>query len=476
MPMPFMILTRAAFDHILPQAAGATLYVNPSLLSPAELDRLRAAGAAVQLLASDVDPQARQQVDDAVAYVAGAAGNPVWVEAAAQAAPEPAAAPSVTVEEPAPETAAPGFVETAGRFALQAIKRAGRKLGQGRQMMIVPYAGFGNQHRLLVRGRVLEVEHFRTQAATDSRWSNLVELYKRLESDQVGGAKVIARFQGAEHRAVTDAGGYFSLEIELSTALESGGWVSVDLELDEPAGHHGPSIVTAKSEVLVPPPSARFGVISDIDDTVLWTNVTNKLNMLRMLARSNAHTRKPFKGVAAFYRALHAGSSGSERNPIFYVSSSPWHLYGPLTEFFKLQGIPHGPLLLKELGMRQVFGEGRHHTHKLDKIETILRFYPDMKFVLMGDSGEQDPELYAEAVRRFPQSVRVIYIRNVNPDPARIDAIDRLVEEVSATGAQLMLTPDSVAAATHAAGEGLIDVAAVAAVRSDKRIDDVTPP
>lgn len=475
MPMPFLILTRAGFDHILPQAAGATLYLNPSLLSPAEIDQLRAAGAQVQLLSADVDPQARQQVDDAIAYVTRAVGGPVWLEATAPVESPavetaPAASPDVAVETPARNLA-----ETAGKFALQAIKRVGRSLGQGRQMMIVPYASFGNMHRLLVRGRVLEVENYRTQAATDSRWSNLMELYKRLESDEVAGAKVIARFQGQEFRTVSDAGGYISLEMELARPLESGGWVNVELELDEPVGR-GATIVTATAEVLVPPASARFGVISDIDDTVLWTNVTNKLNMMRMLARSNAHTRKPFKGVGAFYRALHAGAGGNERNPIFYVSSSPWHLYGPLTEFFRLQGIPHGPLLLKELGVRQVFGEGRHHTHKLDKIERILRFYPDMKFVLMGDSGEQDPELYAEAVRRFPQSIRVIYIRNVNPDPARIDAIDKLVEEVSATGAQLMLTPDSVAAATHAAAEGLIDVAAVAAVRSDKREDEATLP
>ena len=474
MPMPFLILTRAGFDHILPHAAGATLYINPSLLSPPEIDQLRAAGAQVQLLAADVDPQGSQQVDDAVAYVTQATGGPLWLEAASQTAAA-TAEPSPAAPEEAPAPRARQFVETAGKFALQAIKRAGRRFGQGRQVMIVPYAGYGNQRRLQVRGRVLEVETFRTQAATDSRWSNLMELYKRLESDEVAGARLVARFQGAEHRTVSDAGGYFHLEIELAAPLAEAGWVNVELELDEPAAR-GASTVTATAEVLVPPPTARFGVISDIDDTVLWTNVTNKLNMLRMLARSNSHTRKPFKGVGAFYRALHAGCSGSERNPIFYVSSSPWHLYGPLTEFFTLQGIPHGPLLLKELGMRQVFGEGRRHTHKLDKIEAILRFYPDMKFILMGDSGEQDPELYSEAVRRFPQSVRVIYIRNVNPDPARIDAVDKLVEEVSATGAQLILTPDSVAAATHAAGEGLIDVAAIAAVRSDKRADDATPP
>ncbi|HEU4853031.1 MAG TPA: phosphatase domain-containing protein [Telluria sp.] len=471
--MPFLILTPAGLADTVPKASGAPVYLNPSLLSPAEIEQLRQQGAQVHLLASDVDPQDPKQVQDAVNYVAQAAGMPVWLE---QPSPEIVEREEAPPSSPAEETPRPPPVrhlaETAGKLALQAFKRVGRSLGQGKPLMIVPYAGFGNAERLLVRGRVLETEKFRSQTATDSRWSNLLELYKRLESDEVGGAKVVARFQGAEHRTVSDDGGYFSFEIALATPLEASGWITVELELEEPGA--GP--VAATAEVLVPPPGARYGVISDIDDTVLWSNVTNKLNMLRMLARSNAHTRKPFKGVAALYRAFHAGASGTERNPIFYVSSSPWHLYGTLTEFFQLQGIPKGPLLLRELGVREVFGEGRHHTHKLDKIETIMRFYPGMQFILVGDSGERDPEIYSEVVRRHPTAVRAIYIRNVNPDPSRIDAIDKLVEEVRATGTQLILTADSVAAATHAAGEGLIDVAYIAAVREDKKVEEATPP
>jgi hypothetical protein len=66
----------------------------------------------------------------------------------------------------------------------------------------------------------------------------------------------------------------------------------------------------------------------------------------------------------------------------------------------------------------------------------------------------------------------MIYIRNVNPDPARIEALDRLIEEVSSTGTQLVLAPDSVFAASHAAAEGLIRVDRLASVRSDKKEDD----
>lgn len=296
-------------------------------------------------------------------------------------------------------------------------------------------------------------------------------LYRRLESDEVAGARVRAQFQGQSVDTLTDGSGYFSFEIVPAQALP-GGWHTVELELPDSREPDGEP-VRANAELIVPPATARFGIISDIDDTVLWTNVTNKVNMALMLARSNAHTRKPFKGVGAFYRALNHGAGGNEGNPMFYVSSSPWHLFGPLVEFLRVQGIPVGPLLLlRELGLREVFKLTSHGNHKLEKIELILSFYPDMQFVLIGDSGEQDPEIYAEVVRRHPKSVRIIYIRNVNPDPARIDAIDRLIEAVSATGVQLILAPDSVFAASHAAAEGLINVDRLASVRLDKKDDD----
>ncbi|WP_147373848.1 App1 family protein [Massilia cavernae] len=358
-------------------------------------------------------------------------------------------------------------------FASAALRRL-RAPGTGRSLMALPYLGFGNAGKLWIKGRVLDEPGFREQTSEDSRWRNMLALYQRLDSDEVEGARVRATFQGQSVDTVTDSGGYFSFE--LTPAASAGpGWQAVELELPGTRGADGQPMRTS-AEVLVPPPTARFGIISDIDDTVLWTNVTNKLNMALMLARSNAHTRKPFKGVAAFYRALNRGAGGDEGNPVFYVSSSPWHLFGPLVEFMRLQGLPLGPLLLRELGVRDVFRPARHTSHKLDKIELIMSYYPKLQFVLIGDSGERDPEIYAEVVRRHPQSVRVIYIRNVNPDPSRIEALDRLIEEVSATGTQLILAPDSVFAAAHAAAEGLIHVDQLAAVRSDKKEDDRSLP
>ncbi len=471
--MPFLILTRSGFDDVIAsvEQPGASFHLNPGVATGDELTQLRAAGAAVHVLPAMVNPVDAAAVERAL-QAAAREGEPVWLERS-NAAP-PRATPAAQRIAPTPAAAKQHqalhhrLAKTAGvvaRAALRTLTDPG-----GRHPMIVPYIGFGNPGKLWIKGRVLDESIFREQNSEDSRWSNFVALYQRLESDEVAGARVRAHFQGQAYEAISDRGGYFSFDIAPQQAL-AGGTHTVELELPD---SHAPARTSA--EVMVAPASARFGIISDIDDTVLWTNVTNKLNMALMLARSNAHTRKPFKGVAAFYRALKHGAGGNEDNPVFYVSSSPWHLFGPLVEFLRVQGIPLGPLLLRELGMRQVFKLTSHGNHKLEKIELILSYYPDMQFVLIGDSGEQDPEIYTEVVRRHPKQVKVIYIRNVNPDPARIDALDKLIEEVSATGTQLILAPDSVFAAAHAAAEGLIHVDRLAAVRSDKKEDDSVLP
>jgi phosphatidate phosphatase APP1 len=465
----FLILTRAGFADVEARVApaGAAFYLNPGVAQAPEIARLAAAGARVQVLPQPLPPGLSGQFEAAL-QAAGLDAGRLWIEH-----PDPQLQPAPLPIQDAVEPDAPALHErlasAAGELALGALRRL-RQVGSERPLLVLPYLGFGNAQKLWIKGRVLDEASFREQTGQDSSWSNLVALYRRLESDEVAGARVTAHFDGRRWETVTDSGGYFEFEIVPATPL-GGGTHPIALELPDSKTGDGTPVRTV-AEAFVPAPTARFGIISDIDDTVLWTNVTNKLNMALMLARTNAHTRKPFKGVAAFYRALRDGAGGNEDNPLFYVSSSPWHLFGFLVDFLRLQGIPVGPLLLRELGMRDVFKLNSHGNHKLEKIELILSFYPGMQFVLIGDSGEKDPEIYAEIVRRHPQAVRMIYIRNVNPDPVRIEALDRLIEEVSSTGTQLVLAPDSVFAASHAAAEGLIKVDRLAQVRSDKKEDD----
>lgn len=351
--------------------------------------------------------------------------------------------------------------------------RLRRRFGYGDPLRITPYRSYGTTQALFLRGRVLEDEDLAVAGEHDSAWRHLLSMYKRLESDEVPGARVRARAGSHAAEAVTDEEGYFEIRLDQSGPPSPRLWHEVELELLEPRVE---TEVRATGQVLVPPPTARFGVISDIDDTVMWTNTADKLRMARLVFLNNVRTRLPFKGVAAFYRALQAGAGGAEQNPIFYVSSSPWNLYDLLEEFFELHGLPPGPILLRDIGITRhaLYAEG-HEGHKLARIAPILERYPQLPFILIGDTSQKDPEIYREVVRAYPQRVLAVYIRNVSPDPTRQEAVNLLIEEVREAGSQLVLAQDSLFAATHAAGEGWIAAGAVGEVRDEKRTDERAP-
>jgi len=314
-------------------------------------------------------------------------------------------------------------------------------------VVILPYLGYGTARRAIVCGRVLEDEGFAGADRPERRLRNLAEFFKRFESDEVPHAKLFV----SGEPVVSDREGYFHAEL---AGRFKAGWNDIAVELA------GRPEVRAIARVLVPSSAARFGVISDIDDTVVYSHVTRKLRMILTVALSSARQRKPFAGVAAFYRALQAGV-----NPFFYVSKSPWNLYAPLAEYLELQGLPAGPLLLRDFGWRMP------KQHKETAIADILATYPKLPFVLIGDSGEHDPEIYAGIVRRFKDRIRAIYIRSVHKDPARDRSIAKLIGEVAKTGCQLVLVPNTEMAAAHAAAERLITVADLKKVRLDRDRD-----
>jgi phosphatidate phosphatase APP1 len=167
--------------------------------------------------------------------------------------------------------------------------------------------------------------------------------------------------------------------------------------------------VRATAEILIPREAADFAVISDIDDTVLQTHVTQKLKMIWVTLSGSAFTRIPFEGTSALYRALSVGASGGASNPIFYVSKSPWNLYDFLVDFMDYHELPRGPLLLRDVGLR----EAPPIDHKTAAVNRLLETYPSLPFILIGDSGERDPDIYLETAARYPGRVRAIYIRDL---------------------------------------------------------------
>jgi len=346
------------------------------------------------------------------------------------------------------------------------------------RVQILPYRGYGTRERLWLQGRVLEDEPVGTAGKKDSVWRNLGNTWKRFETDELPGIRVEARVGGWTGEMVTDEEGYFRFDVNLPEPLaaslpEDGRlWHEVELELPE-------SPVRACGEVLVPPAGARFGVISDIDDTVVETGVTRRLAMARTVLLRNAHTRLPFAGVAAFYAALHEARESRGPNPLFFVSASPWNLYDLLAEFMGLHGIPRGPILLRDLGLdRRRLLKVPTAEHKLGCIRPILETYPELPFILIGDSGEQDPEIYREVVREHPGRILAVYIRAIRArgdSPERAARVEALAGEMRREGVPMLLVPDTEAAAVHAAEHGWIDPGRLPGVREEKVKDEIAP-
>lgn len=348
-----------------------------------------------------------------------------------------------------------------------------RELGGARGYQIAGYRGYGTAHGAQVLGRVIQERGIAPASEHDSAWRNLLNTYKRLDSDPLPFARVRARLAGTERMLVADNEGFFCAWLPVARPLpEDTLWHTVDLELLPTPGVEPPAM-RATGSVLAPPPSAAFGVISDIDDTVIQSRVSNFLQAARTVMLGNARTRLPFPGVAAFYQALQRGATGSARNPIFYVSSSPWNLYDVIGDFLDIQGIPSGPLLLRDWDLnRLALSSGRHLAHKGSIIRQILATYPALPFILIGDSGQHDPEIYSALVREFPRRILAVYIRNVTQNPERSASIRQLADDVLAAGSTLILADDSMAATRHAAEHGWIARDALEAVQQDRRADE----
>ena len=330
---------------------------------------------------------------------------------------------------------------------------------------VVAYRGYAGSGRVLVLGRVLQNEGLALADPAHSKIRNLLAAVKRLESDPLPHARVRASWSGGTRELVADNEGFIREWLEIKCG-ERPGWGSIRLELVHPG--HRSSVVDVP--FLVPPGSAPFGVISDMDDTVLQSHVTDFIRAAQTVLLENARTRLPFPGVAAFYRALAEGGSGAAGNPVFYVSSSPWNLYDVIAEFLDAQGIPAGPLLLRDwdLGPSML----RNAAYKTGVIREILSTYPSMPFILVGDSAQEDPEIYAEIVATNPGRILAVYIRNVKQHPEESPAVLELVRRVERSGSTLVLADDTLAAARHAAAQGWIREEALAEIREDKRADE----
>lgn len=325
-----------------------------------------------------------------------------------------------------------------------AVRRKVRnRLAPRAALEVVPYRSSGTPDVIEVRGRVLVRTGRRPSAASDSWLRNVWHMVRRFLTYEMPDVPVRVRLGEYTGDARTDQEGYFRVRLPGSYGS---GWLRPSVEVERAA--------TAVAEVLVPPSSSRLLVISDIDDTILPTGATRTATVVRTTLLGNSRTREPFPGMGDFYQALVHGASGAEANPVFYVSSSPWNLYDFMVDFMATHGLPPGPISLRDFGVdRHTFIHGRHEDHKLAEIRAILDSYPHLSAVLVGDVGQQDPEIYGAIATEYPGRILAVYLRDVG---AGRDREKRALAITDRTGVPVVLAAHTSQFQIHAAGVGLI--------------------
>jgi phosphatidate phosphatase APP1 len=174
-------------------------------------------------------------------------------------------------------------------------------------------------------------------------------------------------------------------------------------------------------------PSTGISVISDIDDTIKISQVTNRHELIR-----NTFLR-PFQGVPGMADVYQNWFTNSKAK-FHYVSASPWQLYEPLSEFLSAGHFPAGSVHLKQFRLKDrtffdLFKSPEEYKPKV--IGDLLQKFPNRRFVLVGDSGEKDPEIYGDLARKYPDQISRIFIRNVTGESSGSARYKNAFAEVS---------------------------------------------
>jgi phosphatidate phosphatase APP1 len=281
------------------------------------------------------------------------------------------------------------------RFADKAWKRK-----QSKSALIEPYIGHATRDATILRGRVLTSIRRGNPKPNQSALTNLRQMTSLFLTDEVANVTLICN----DVTTQTDEEGYFTLTLPRT---DQTGWVDYAVTISG-------SDETTACPVLIPDPDAKYIVISDIDDTVLKTGAYSLLRNLWTSLTGNALTRHVFPDAISFMNRMSDGGL----NPIYYVSSSPWNLHHFLEQIFDRSGLVRGPKFLRDLGISETqFISGTHGDHKGASIDAIINGSATNDIILVGDTGQHDPFVYRDAIKRHPNRIKYVVLRQVGGSP-----------------------------------------------------------
>lgn len=320
---------------------------------------------------------------------------------------------------------------------------------------IITYRGFGNDEIVYLSGRLVKSYGLKHTGEDVSRLWNILAMLERYFTPGISGVELEVQFNGKKQRVITDDRGFFEVDFEIEQTFVNGmSWHKGKIRFLNSIHQSVNNRDFLESEVLIPLESSQYGVISDIDDTFLISYSTSFYLKLKQLLWKNAFTREAFSGASIFYNALLKGLETKAHNPFFYVSSSDWNLYDLLVDFCRYQKIPKGVFMLNDFRKRDSlkFWKGGllKHGHKYEKIKTIFETYPQLKFILLGDSGQKDAEIYRQIAKDYPDRILSVYIRDVGAESRKKKVLQIANELAAQYNIAMLLMEHSDIGAKHA--------------------------
>lgn len=288
--------------------------------------------------------------------------------------------------------------------------RARVAVATGAVQTIVAFTGYGSSGWVRVLARVV----LTSKSGFDSNAT--VRGWQAFTSVPVQHSQIEVHIGDAVHAVQADAGGLVDVVLESSLTP---GWHTIVLR--------SPWAATTEARIHVIDPEGGFGIVSDIDDTVMVTALPRPLLALWNTLVLSERARTPTPGMAVLLDRVVAQHPGA---PVLYLSTGAWNVAPALTRFLARNLYPDGVLLLTDWGPSREhwFRSGREH--KKRNLERLAQEFPGMRWLLVGDDGQHDPEIYAEFARTHAAQTAAVAIRQLSPGEALL-AGGRTVEDES---------------------------------------------
>lgn len=303
---------------------------------------------------------------------------------------------------------------------------------RGWRPRVLAYTGYGTTEQVRLLARVVLAPP-RTRSAE----LQLGRGWRRLLTASVAGAAVDVELDGSAHRLDSDRNGY--LDGVLPVRLRPG-WAEARLRVGDAAEE------AARARLRIVDPGQPLGVISDIDDTVIVTALPRPVLAAWNTFVRHERTRRPVPGMARLLTRLCREHGDA---PVFYLSTGAWNFAPTLQQFLARHGFPPGPLLMTDWGPTPDAWFRSGQAHKRRELRRLLAEFPGMGWVLVGDDGQHDPQLYAELAAEHPDRVRAIAIRELSateqvrthgsPEPRQDGAAGASAVEVRAPDGDALL-------------------------------------